>query len=138
MSAVRAKATIGFISEKQATTGRRLKPWARRSGATTSSALQIVGVSHAVRAWRLAALGKSGIGLLRPKETGASLYWHRGRAASHFPGLSRDTALPHHRGSFARGSAMSYTVGHFELAGFIATEDWQQEFNRRFADAPAK
>src|SRR5665213_3541279 len=87
MSAVRAKATIGFISEKQATTGRRLKPWARRSGATTSSALQIVGVSHAVRAWRLAALGKSGIGLLRPKETGASLYWHRGRAASHFPGL---------------------------------------------------
>jgi len=33
---------------------------------------------------------------------------------------------------------MSYTVGHFELAGFIATEDWQQEFNRRFADAPAK
>jgi catechol 2,3-dioxygenase-like lactoylglutathione lyase family enzyme len=25
-----------------------------------------------------------------------------------------------------------------ELAGFIATEDWQEDFNRRFVDAPAK
>src|ERR1700722_14231963 len=66
MSAVRAKATMGFISGKQATTGRRVKPCARRAGATISSALQIVGVSQAVRAWRLAALGKLGIGNLRP------------------------------------------------------------------------
>src|SRR5580704_3422267 len=61
MSAVRAKATTGFISGKQATTGRRVKPWARRAGATTSSALQIVGVSQAVRALRAAALGRLGM-----------------------------------------------------------------------------
>src|ERR1700732_2509227 len=70
MRAVRAKATTGFISGKQATTGRRVKPWARRCGATTSSALQMVGVSQAVRALRLAALGKLGIGDLRPREHG--------------------------------------------------------------------
>src|SRR5271170_6609801 len=68
ISAVRAKATIGFISGKQATTGRRVKPCARRAGATTSSALQMVGVSQAVRALRAAALGRLGIGGLRPEE----------------------------------------------------------------------
>src|SRR5260370_15802145 len=62
MRAVRANATIGFISGKHATTGRRVKPRARRSGLVISSALQMVGVSQARRASRLWREGKSGIG----------------------------------------------------------------------------
>src|SRR5436309_14492612 len=58
ISAVRAKATTGFISGKQATSGRRVKPIARRAGTTISSALQIVGVSQARSASRLCLSGK--------------------------------------------------------------------------------
>src|SRR5271165_7379837 len=63
MIAVRAKATTGFNSGNDATNGRRIKPVARRAGATISSALQIVGVSNARKASRAAGSGRFGIGL---------------------------------------------------------------------------
>src|SRR6202011_5066457 len=49
MVAVRAWPTIGFISGNGQISGRRLKPAVRRAGATSSRALQIVGVSIALR-----------------------------------------------------------------------------------------
>src|SRR5580704_3387099 len=86
--AVRAKATIGFISGKQATTGRRVKPCARRPGATTSSALQIVGVSQAVSALRLAALGRVGIVCLRGKRKGRTALWVKPPPGKGFSGTA--------------------------------------------------
>src|SRR5947209_16751041 len=61
MMAVRAKATTGFISGKAANSGLRVNPTARRAGATSSSALQMVGVSNALRASRSAWSGKRGM-----------------------------------------------------------------------------
>jgi hypothetical protein len=46
---VRANPTIGGMAGKAQTNGRLVKPTARRSGATISSALQMVGVSKARR-----------------------------------------------------------------------------------------
>src|SRR5215469_5898626 len=88
MRPVRANATTGFISGNGATAGRRVKPKARRSGLVSSSALQIVGVSQAVRALRLAALGKLGIDGSPWKraggKAGAPPYWLPARAARAF------------------------------------------------------
>ena len=59
--AVRAKATTGFNCGKAAINGRRVNPVARRAGVTSSSALQIVGVSNSLKASRSAKSGKAGI-----------------------------------------------------------------------------
>src|SRR5215472_10237102 len=59
--AVRAKPTTGFRSGKAAISGRRINPVARRAGATSSSALQIVGVSNALRGSRSATCGRLGM-----------------------------------------------------------------------------
>src|SRR5438270_1242432 len=82
--AVRAKPTIGFSSGNGATSGRRVKPMARRAGATISSALQIVGVSQARRASRLLASGRFGIGVSRSGFV-AQAYGQRRRLARAFP-----------------------------------------------------
>src|SRR5438445_10383540 len=70
MWAVRANATTGFKSGKAAISGRRVKPVARRAGTTSSSALQMVGVSNALRASRSASSGSRGIaGFLEPSSS---------------------------------------------------------------------
>src|SRR6516165_10013089 len=61
MIAVRANATTGFISGKAAKSGLRVKPMARRAGTTSSSALQIVGVSNALRASSSCRSGRRGM-----------------------------------------------------------------------------
>src|SRR5262249_10637066 len=60
MIAVRANATTGFICGKAAKSGLRVNPTARRAGTTSSSALQIVGVSNSLRASRSAGFGRRG------------------------------------------------------------------------------
>src|SRR5947199_6120458 len=90
--AVRAKATTGFISGKQATRGRRVKPIARRAGTTISRALQIVGVSQARSASRLWRSGRLGIMSLRPVKVRPGF---RGNAVRP-QGLFRRAAFAHH------------------------------------------
>src|SRR5438067_4067501 len=107
MRAVRAKATTGFISGKHATTGRRVKPSARRAGATISKALQMVGVSQAVRAWRLARSGWLGIFYLRPD----------GNAAPRFMGNAADP-----QGLFAPGAFSRSAVSRM-----IAADGWRTQ-----------
>src|SRR6185437_15033580 len=92
MMAVRAKATTGFISGKAAVSGRRVNPIARRAGTTSSSALQIVGVSNAFSASRSARFGRRGMaGFLKPSSAG-SRFIEIGRARQGISG-ARDFRL---------------------------------------------
>src|SRR5438270_6914791 len=112
ISAVRAKATTGFISGKQATSGWRVKPVARRAGAPISSALQMVGVSKARRASRAWRSGRLGI---RFSPAGQGFAPALGATPSGRKGFSAGPISRIIKSRRSGGRPMSYTVSHFEI-----------------------
>src|SRR5215467_8341709 len=124
MMAVRAKATTGFSRGNAATSDLRVKPIARRAGATTSSALQIVGVSYALSASRSTASGRLGMAASSDQYRGSPGFMgngrrHQGSSARH--GLCRPEQQPkrnrqrqnhEHDRKTALGSAPPFPIGN--------------------------
>src|SRR5215472_2119384 len=105
MIAVRAKATTGLSLGKAANSGLRVKPIARRAGATSSSALQIVGVSNAFSASRSPGSGRRGMAASSDHHHGSPAFMGNGRR---------------HQGLFGQMPFMS--AGSADPAGWPATK----------------